>query len=114
MLTLLCPPALAPRSGVRQTAVPLWEFQRYTRRNIVLLQFTLSSAVEAVCISNKALVAAIFALKVVAFWWYCTFGRHDAPKPSPLTVPGVWGDHDNFHVMTIGAAFLQVLGAAMV
>ena len=98
---------MRPRSGVRQSAVPLWEFQRYTRRNIVLAQFTLSSAVEAVCIANKALVVAIFALKVLAFLWYCTFGRHDAPKPSPLTVPGVWGDHDNFHVLSIAVAALQ-------
>ena len=92
---------------MRQSVVPLWEFQRYTRRNIVLAQFMLSSAVEAVCISNKLLVGAIFGLKVLAFLWYCTFGRHDAPKPSPLVVPGVWGDHDNFHVLSIVVAALQ-------
>ena len=78
----------------------------------MLLQFTLSSAVEAVCISNKTLVAAIFALKVLAFCWYCTFGRHDAPKPSPLIVPGVWGDHDNFHALSAACAGLQIFAAA--
>lgn len=97
---------------MRQSAVPLWEYRRYTRRNIVLAQFLLSSAVEAVCITNKALVAAIFGLKMAGFFWYTTFGRHDAPKASALTVPGVWGDHDNFHVITTAAAFLLIAAAA--
>ena len=97
---------------MRQSVVPLWEFRRIARRNVVLAQFTLSAAVEAVCIPNKALVLAIFALKVAGFLWYCTFGRHDAPKASALTVPGVWGDHDNFHVITTAAAVLQIAAAA--
>ena len=96
-----------------QERVPLWEFHRLTRRNIVLAQFMLSSAVEAVVIPNKALVALIFVLKVLGFCWYVTFGRHDAARASPLTVRGVWGDHDNFHAITTGAALLQIAGAAM-
>jgi hypothetical protein len=98
---------------VLQKEQPLWEFHRYTRRNIVLAQFCLSSAVEAFVIPNKALVALIFALKVAAFLWYVTFGRHDASAASPLTVPGVWGDHDNFHAITTGTALLQIAAAAM-
>ena len=97
-----------------QKAVPLWEFHRITRRNLVLVQFCLSSCVEAAVIPNKLLVALIFALKVAGFTWYITFGRHDARKASPLTVPGVWGDHDNFHAITTGTAVLQIAAAAMV
>ncbi len=96
-----------------QKAVPLWEFHRLTRRNIVLVQFCLSSVVEAFVIPNKLLVGVIFALKVAGFCWYITFGRHDAAAASPLTVPGVWGDHDNFHAITTGAALLQIVGAAL-
>lgn len=96
-----------------QDAVPLWEYRRLARRNLVLLQFTLSSAVEAAVVPNKALVALIFALKVVGFAWYIRFGRHDAPTTSPLVRPGVWGDHDNFHAITTGAAVLQIAAAAM-
>jgi hypothetical protein len=96
-----------------QKAVPLWEFHRLTRRNIVLAQFCLSSAVEAAVIPNKALVLLIFLLKVLGFLWYVKFGRHDAKHASPLTVAGVWGDHDNFHAITTGTALLQIAAAAM-
>ena len=98
---------------MRQSAVPLWEFHRITRRNIVLAQFLLSSAVEAALISSKPLVALIFAGKVAGFLWYVKWGRHDAPSSSPLTRPGVWGDHDNFHAITTGTALLQIAAAAM-
>ncbi len=93
--------------------MPLWEFHRLTRRNIVLAQFCLSSAVEACLIASKPLVALIFAGKLAGFLWYIKFGRHDAAAASPLTVPGVWGDHDNFHAITTGTALLQIAAAAM-
>ena len=97
-----------PRSGLIQREQPLWAFQRITRRNLVLGQFALLSLVEALVIPNKALVAAILVTKWVGFTWYVTFGRHDAERSSGLTYRSVWGDHDNFHVIAIVVALLQI------
>ncbi len=82
-----------------------------TRRNIVLAQFALTSAVEAVIITDKALVALIWATKWAGFAWYVTFGRHDAAKGSGLTYRNVWGDHDNFHAIACVTACLQIAAA---
>ena len=74
----------------------------------MLGQFALLSLVEAVVIPNKALVAAIIITKWVGFTWYVTFGRHDAERSSGLTYRSIWGDHDNFHVIAIGVAAMQI------
>ena len=98
-------------SGLVQRKQPLWVFQRITRRNIVLAQFALTSVVEAIFISNKALVALIWATKWIGFAWYVTFGRHDAARSSGLTWRRVWGDHDNFHVIAVFTMALQITAA---
>ena len=116
--------------GLVQSAQPLWQFHRITRRNIVFAQarsflsrpsrptrpahppqFALTSLVEAFVIPNKALVGAIWLSKWVAFSWYVTHGRHDA-RPSRLAwAPHVWADHDYFHLLAICTAALQLAAA---
>jgi hypothetical protein len=80
----------------------MWQYRRHTRKTLMLLQVALSCGVEALVVSNKALAAVIGAVKVLAFQWFALFARYDAPRSSGLVVPGVWTDHDNFHVMVRG------------
>jgi len=80
----------------------MWQYRRHTRKTLMLLQVALSCGVEALVVNNKALAAVIGAVKVLAFQWFALFARYDAPRSSGLVVPGVWTDHDNFHVMVRG------------
>ena len=75
--------------GYLQKDHPLWEFQRMTRRNIVLAQFLMTSAVEAAVITNRLLLAAIWASKWGAVFWFLKFGRADG-KASGLTWDKSW------------------------
>ena len=89
----------------------MWEYRRHTRKSLVMLQIALSMAVESAVIANKGLAALIGAVKVFAFQWFALFARFDAPRSSGLVLPGVWTDHDNFHVMAVLAHGLQILAA---
>ena len=123
-----------------QKKVLLSDYRRSIRLNLVFLQFAFTSIVEALVrptsllcplrlpslpglhlflrsrsqvIPNKPLVALIVFGKAVGLLLYFLHGRHDAPfKPTVATVPGWWGDHDNFHLMMIFTLVAQ-LAAAM-
>ena len=79
----------------------------------MIVQVATSCIVEAVTIEHKALAAVIAAFKVASFQWFAVFARYDAPRSSGLVVPGMWTDHDNFHVFACCTHALQVIAAAM-
>ena len=99
-------------AGLAQGAL-MWQYGRRTRRTLVLGQILLSCAVEGACVADKRFAAAIGALKLAAFQWFAAFGRYDAPRSSGLVVPGVWGDHDNFHVLATLTHVAQVAACAL-
>ena len=90
----------------------MWQYGRQTRRTLVLGQILLSCAVEGLCVADKRVATAIAALKFAAFQWFAAFGRYDAPRSSGLVLPGLWGDHDNFHVLASVTHLAQVAAAA--
>ena len=64
-------------------------------------------------IENKGVVALILLGKIVGISLYHLHGRHDAPKPpTAATVPGVWADHDNFHVVVLATLMVQLWAAS--
>ena len=91
----------------------MWQYRRHTRKTLMIVQVATSCIVEAVTIENKALAAVIAAFKVASFQWFAVFARYDAPRSSGLVVPGMWTDHDNFHVFACCTHALQVIAAAM-
>ena len=90
----------------------MWQYGRHTRRSLVLGQILLSCAVEGLCVADKRVATGIAALKFAAFQWFAAFGRYDAPRSSGLVLPGIWGDHDNFHVLASITHLAQVAAAA--
>ena len=91
----------------------MWQYGRQARRTLVLAQIVLSCAVEGACVADKRFATAIGALKLLAFQWFAAFGRYDAPRSSGLVLPGVWGDHDNFHVLATLTHAAQVAACAL-
>ena len=95
-----------------QDEQPLWQWQRDTRKAIMLTMIGLSCVVEACVLQDKRLAATIAVGKVLAFNWFRVYGRYDAPRRSVFTVPGVWLDHDVFHLISTAIHGLQLLGVS--
>lgn len=85
-------------AGLAQGAL-MWQFRRGTRRGLMLAQIGLSCAVEAAVVRHVPTAVGIALAKAAAFQWFAAFARYDAPRSSGLVLPGLWSDHENFHVL---------------
>jgi len=86
----------------------MWQYRRHTRKCLVLGQIGLSMLVEACVIRHKPTALVIGSAKFMGFHWFAAYARFDAPRSSGLVLPGVWHDHDNFHVIATATHALQI------
>lgn len=84
-------------------------FMRRRRLTLILLNMIFLGVVEARAIEDfKTMMAIQILSKIVSPWYFMACTRFDAKHKSFFEIQGVWGPHENWHVIILVVHLLQL------
>ena len=84
-------------------------FMRRRRLTLILLNIVFLGVVEWNAIKDfKTMLLIQLLSKVISPWYFMRCTRFDARHRSYFEIPGVWGPHENWHVMVLVVHALQL------
>lgn len=84
-------------------------FMRRRRMTLILFNIIFLGIVEARSIKDfRTMVAIQLLSKIISPLYFIKCARFDANHRSLLAIPGVWGPHENWHVMILVVHLLQL------